>query len=227
MKTLLFLLPLSLQAQYNCTWDFDAIVCPIMIQSCADDVIQDCAYASSNGPVLIGANLDANGVLICSRVHDTGEGFCLVKGWSQGYMSQHFLTVAAIVTSPVHIDTISIQYRTTDGGPSRIRVDWEPSTLVSVPNVNLSDEYIPDTSLRELVFTNVGDVDISDTLTYGGLFVMMRFYDMQSSSTIFLEGVRICASPRIATGVTAIDDDGSSIRYRFDYDGIGRLISRR
>lgn len=202
MRTLLaFILPLSLSAQtYVAEWQFLPSPCFYMLPACADSPTQDCGYAYSNTQVMVGSNLGWNGVLVCSRAHDEEDGFLLTKGWTQGYTSQHFITVAASVSEPVHIEEIQIGYRTTWGGPMKMKVDWEPSTQVGTPSIDLGDFDIPDTSLQVLTFTNLGDVEIHEDGSPGGLFLMLRAHQMIDSSTLYLEYVRIVATPRITTG---------------------------
>lgn len=212
MKLPLFLLPLSISAQtYTSTWEFPSTPCFAMVQSCADSDVMDCALAVNSHPQMVGTNLSWNGVLVCSR-----EDEVFTKAWTWGYNSQHFLTLAAVVSEPVHVESISIRYRTTWGGPMKLKVDWEPSTQVSVPSIDLGDHQIPDTSSHELIFTNLGDAE-------EGLFLMIRAHEMMNSSAFYLEGVTITATPRLVMGFgDVIQVKAPKFRYRVD--PIGRIF---
>ena len=191
-----------------------------MIQSCADDLTQNCAYASSSSQYLLGSNMSAIGVLVCSRQHDNGEGFVFSKGWTWGYTSSLQLVMGGIVTVPTHIDSLIITYRTTEGGPSRLRVGFE-GIMQGNPQM-VADVSVPDTSLQELVLTNLPCINLGHD-NIGGFLLSLQAYQTETSSTFFLEGVRVVGSPCISTYVHEMVRP-SEVRYRYRVMSNGQLF---
>ena len=204
--------------QQTLSWNWANTVCGDMLN--CNTGCSACNQPAEFLPGFYGINAAWLGLSTCPQPTTSGDNAVFSEGWSAAPDPLKMVMIAGIATGSMTLDSIVIRHRSSDQGPTWLRVSLKLD--LSHPAVLIYEGPITD-QLTSLVLSDLGTLDIPESYTAAGFQLRLQAFGSDGGAWV-LDAVRVSASPStpaLATGLTELSGKPNG-RLEPVYDVLGR-----
>lgn len=178
------------QAQQQAlTWNWANVACSNMLN--CNDGCSACNLPDPFANNFHGTNAAWVGVSTCPQPIVAGDNAVFSEGWSAAPDGSKVMMVSGIASSPMALDSIIVRHRTTDQGPTWLRISLKRD--LAQPAVKVYEGPIG-TEFSELALTGMGCMAIPEGGTASGFQLQFQAYGSDGGAWV-LDRVRVVVSP--------------------------------
>ncbi len=204
--------------QQSLSWNWTNTVCGDMLN--CNTGCSACNQPAEFLPGFYGINAAWLGLSTCPQPTTTGDNAVFSEGWSAAPDPLKMVMIAGIANGPMALDSIVIRHRSSDQGPTWLRISLKLD--LSRPAILVYEGPITD-QLTSLALSDLGTLDIPEGYTAAGFQLRLQAFGSDGGAWV-LDAVRVVASPTtsdLSTGLTELSGKPKG-RSEPVYDVLGR-----
>lgn len=204
--------------QQSLSWNWTNTVCGDMLN--CNTGCSACNQPAEFLPGFYGVNAAWLGLSTCPQPTITGDNAVFSEGWSAAPDPLKMVMIAGIANGPMSLDSIVIRHRSTDQGPTWLRISLKLD--LSKPAALIYEGPIPE-AFTSLILSDLGKLDIPEGYTAAGFQLQLQAFGSDGGAWV-LDAVRVTASPSTSDASTGLTELSGKPTERLEpaYDVLGR-----